>query len=740
MLIIKLPIIKCYAQDKSYTQNNIPVQNNGYIRPIQHNKPVKPIQHNGSIKPVQFNGPIKSTQSPQPTEQDTIKSLVLVDENANQVLTLLEQLTGKKILKQQDLPQVKINLNSMGEITKKDAILALESLLSMNGIAVVEMGNAFLKAVPLTTVQSQSPTLLGGSSLVKDPSQKIYSKIFKLDFLTPKEGLAFISGIGTKNASAQVGLEKSNAILVTDTLVNLQRIETLLNEMDKPLMVKDEILFYPLKYADAMDLKTKLEVLRKPNTTLGKYLGSASIEADKSSNQLIVVTHAGNKDLVDKIVAGMDVAVQALNKSEVIQLKHAKSKDVADLLKAVIKGQAMPKKEGAGAAAPQDTRGQLLERLRETVNKPPREGETEISQQFSVNLTLEPDERSNAIVAFGTPRDLDLVRNLIGEIDVLLPQVEIKVVIAEVTLTDGQVSGLQSFGFSQNAVDGAPKNIGNKDHKTIFKDIATLPFPGTGGLPALTFASALDKFALDTVFRVAQQNSSVKVLSVPSVVTTHNQKAIIKVVEDVPYLGDTITTTDNLSNQKSTVLYHKDVGIVLEVTPLIGPNKVIQMEIKQTVKTVSNASTPVSTTQNAPTISNREAQSFVSVYDQQVIVLGGLQVHNPQWKRGKVWLLGYIPILGDALFSPKSCNMTTTELIMFIKPHIIYNETDSKEVFEENFEPFVAKEDVEAYLDCGYFGSNTRSCECLLKEGDREDRRCVKNKKGKYVFSRWSDN
>lgn len=633
-------------------------------------------------------------------EKDVINSLVLVDESANQVLDLLEQLTKKTILRQQELPKVKINLNSNGKISKKDAILALESLLSMNGIAIVEMGDSFLKAVPALGVQTQSPRMLTETSLDADPSQVIYSKIYKLKYLSTQEGLQAIAAIGTKGVSSQVPLVKSNAILVVDTLTNLQRIERLFSEFDKPLALQEELLFYSMKYVSVADVKAQIDAMKKGN--LKKYLESTTVEADKNSNQLIVLTHAQNKHIIDQIVEKLDIDVQPLNKTQVIRLQHADAVEVATLIKAVVKGIPMPKREGG------DPRAQLLEKLRESASAKAQSpastkatDKAQEGQQFSESLTIEPDERSNAIVIYGTPRDLELVRGLVDELDVLLAQVQIEVLIVEVTLTDDQVSGLETFDLRYNtkpATDLGPQGRTRLNGTT----------PTTDALitVATSLAGSFNPNAFEGLFKVAKENRNVRILSVPMVVTTHNREAQIKVVVDQPIIGEAITSTTNNNNLNQTTKYLNDIGIVLTVTPRIGPNGIIQMEIKQTVKTLLPSITiaqSADTTISAPPVSNREATSYVSVKDQEVIVLAGLQQRITTFIKQKIWLLGCLPIVGDLLFSPSSDTEETKELIMFIRPHVMYNMEDVREVTCEAMDNnVVANDDIDYFMHNGH--------------------------------------
>ena len=96
---------------------------------------------------------------------EVIGLIVLRDETALQVLDMLEKMTGKIILRRQDIAAVKINFNSRGELTKGEAVLALESLLSLNSIMLTDMGGRFMKAVPATSVNSHVPEMIVGSTL-----------------------------------------------------------------------------------------------------------------------------------------------------------------------------------------------------------------------------------------------------------------------------------------------------------------------------------------------------------------------------------------------------------------------------------------------------------------------------------------------------------------------------------------------------------------------------------------------
>ena len=68
----------------------------------------------------------------------------LRDETLAQVLYLLEQLTGRSVIRPQALPSPTFTFNSLAPLTRQEAILAIESLRSINGIGVAPLGEKFI--------------------------------------------------------------------------------------------------------------------------------------------------------------------------------------------------------------------------------------------------------------------------------------------------------------------------------------------------------------------------------------------------------------------------------------------------------------------------------------------------------------------------------------------------------------------------------------------------------------------
>src|SRR5690606_25249012 len=142
-------------------------------------------------------------------------------------------------------------------------------------------------------------------------------------------------------------------------------------------------------------------------------------------------------------------------------LKHANAPDVEALLAKLVTGQSTASQRDASSSgrltntrlnpaptAPAPTPGGApAAPVTPAVAASTSVAEPAASEDYSSLLTSDPDERPNGIVTAGTPNDIDRVKSLIERLGVLLPQLRIEVVIAEVTLTDDASTDISTLGL-----------------------------------------------------------------------------------------------------------------------------------------------------------------------------------------------------------------------------------------------------------------------------------------------------
>ena len=631
---------------------------------------------------------------------EVIGLIVLSDETALQVLDMLEKMTGKIILRRQDIAAVKINFNSRGELTKGEAVLALESLLSLNSIMLTDMGGRFMKAVPATSVNSHVPEMIVGSTLDLPASQQIYAKLFKFDYLQAEATSGTtVTPLLSQNSSVIV-FPKSNAMLITDALINLQRIERIIDEMDKPQEIREEIQFIKLDYIQASEMQQRIENLI--SGPLKNYLeGTTSVTADERTNQLILITHPGNLEVIKNVIDSVDVDAAPLTSSEVFPLRQAQAVDVVSIIDEIISGQKEGREEDAKVAKD----NKKADKKADVPNAKPNaatsanttsSNASNSSLQFSNFVGLSADERTNAIVAYGTHSDLKTLGELINLIDRPLPQVRIEAIITQVQLEDNESRGIDSFNLDYNLIKSTKDKV---ETSSIGANEVNVSGSTEAGSSA---AMSLKDFSLDLVLKTAESQSNVRVLSTPIIVVSHNQEATINVSQSRPIVTSSTSSLNNASNNTRSSVEYRDIGIQLTVKPLIGSDGTVQMEVEQLIEDVLGEVEIDGNEQ--PIIGKREATSYLSVRDRDVIVLGGLQENRQKAGNGSLEGLGDLPLIGG-LFSSKRREYTRTELIIFIQPTILTNPSDAAQDTTEQINAAMETYAVRKYLETSDMGS-----------------------------------
>jgi len=627
------------------------------------------------------------------------------------VLQNLEEWTGRTVIRPQALPPATYTLKMTA--TKSDLIIAVESLLEANMVAVIPLGEKYLRVVPLQLARTEAPEYIEGSTLGLPPSDRIVTKLFQLHFLRVSEFFSpqMVQNMFSPNvAGGVVAVEKANAAFVTDTLANIQRTERLIDQVDKPMMAGLEPKFYTLRNgAKASDVVNRLHtILSGP---LQNQIGSATTySADDRTNQVILLADPHQTALFDGLIDKLDVVSAPNTRNEVIYLKHADAQTVAPILQQLI--------TGVVAAAQKGTTSQSL-RPGEAGQAPGERGVPNLpgglppgaapggtlvasaapqaavaaavsanpNNEFSTLAIIQADERSNSIIVSGTVDDIRLIKELISKIDIVLAQVRIEVIVAEVTLTDTDQSGISAL----NLTVGTDNTRGT--HITNF----------SGSVPGWDVTSGVvNPLALQAALNTTTTGSRnlVKILQTPVITTTHAKQGEVNVGEKDPLITSTQstpvsggTTTTSGFSTNSTVSY-QDISVDLKVTPLIGDDGNIAMTIDQIVDDIIGNVTINGNSQ--PIIGHRETNSFINCKDGQMVVLGGLQRTQKSTSQTKLGLLFEIPILSQ-LLGGHTDELQRTELLIFVRPHVIPIEASTGDTKEE-VKVMSNRKDIDAYL------------------------------------------
>ena len=632
--------------------------------------------------------PLAFAQTPPPAasasavREEMIDQIKLADAPLDTVLQLLEQLTGRVIIRPATLPTANYTLVITRPMPKSEAILALETALAMNQVGVAPMGDSFLKVVALPSLRTEAPRMLVGRASDLPSSGTVMAKVFQFDFLRANEFVPQLAQLLNPQLGGPILFEKTNAVMITDSVSTLQRIEALVAELDQPVTANLAPKFYQLRFAKASVLVNQLRTTLQG--VVQTQLGSATTySADDRTNQVILISDPRQHAFFDDLIRQLDVKADPNTRNEVIYLRHAAAKDVSSLISQLVSGQnKATSTTGQQSVRPGTVPNSPVPAAADQTNAPAAPavaGLMDGTTEFSSLVTVLPDERSNAVVISGTVDDIRIIRELVEKIDVLLAQVRIEVVIAEVTLSDESATGIEELGLR---IQG-DKLVGFNGALAGPSLAAT-----NGTITRGAGTSGGRDLAAEISIKSTPRKGNTNILSVPAIVTTHNKEARFFVGESRPvissYLADGAGmsggATSSFGGYRSTVA-QQEIGIELKVKPLIGNDGSVQLDIKQKVEDVLGNITIDNNPQ--PRIGKRETESFVSVKSGEIVVLGGLQRDSQSRSTTR---LGPIPILGD-LFGSRRREKGRTDLVFFVRPYVLQNTA------ADNTEPMSRLED-----------------------------------------------
>lgn len=369
-----------------------------------------------------------------------------------------------------------------------------------------------------------------------------------------------------------------------------------------------------------------------------------AITVDPRTNSLLVSGTPEYLRLVSEVVNNLDNQVAEERRQVTYELKNARVEEVATALQTFMSQE----QDRVSRTLGPDRAGSLIRRL-----------EKEIS------VVGVPG--SSRLILSASPRYMDKVLGLIQELDKPPAQVLIQVLLAEVTLDSESTWGVDFTLQPQGSLGlkGLLRAAGSGVTTAI-------------GVPNLS-VSTLD---FDLLIRALEAQGRLEVLSRPQVLVNDNEQANIQVGETIQL----VTNVERLNDGRTVSdVTPREVGVILNVTPSIAPDGFVRLDIAPEISAITARTTQISEDFSAPIISQRKADTTVTVRDGQTIVIGGLIQNQLETRKTKVPLLGDIPILGLPFRSEKT-NTTKTELLIVLTPRVIVTDRDIREISVEEID------------------------------------------------------
>jgi general secretion pathway protein D len=264
------------------------------------------------------------------------------------------------------------------------------------------------------------------------------------------------------------------------------------------------------------------------------------------------------------------------------------------------------------------------------------------------------DEKLNLLVIRDTPEAIRVAEKLIANQDLGEPEVMLEVEILEVGYNQLQQLGIQWPGSLGVSLVGAAGVAGQITGREATRGL-------NGGLVRLTVPDPLVQF------NAKRQDGRTNVLANPRIRVKNKEKAKIHIGDKVPV----ITTTAGATGFVSESVNYLDVGLKLEVEPLIYLEDDVGIKIGLEVSNIARQITSPTGTVSYQ-VGTRTAATSLRLRDGETQVLAGLINNEDRRNANRVPGLSDLPTIGR-IFSNNDDTVNKTEIVLLITPRVIRN-------------------------------------------------------------------
>jgi general secretion pathway protein D len=543
------------------------------------------------------------------------------------VLLYYGELVNRTILRSAQLPQPQITLKTQTPLTRTEGKEALDAVLALNGIAMVNVGDKFVKAAPLTGAGG-----LGQEFNKSDPEHipnlgQYITHVVQLKFLKPSEVVQVLQPFASPVANPIFPIDGSQIIVLRDLAENVKRMLEMLREIDVSVPSEYISEVIPIKYAKASEIASAINSLSSGGGGATVGGGGGTSTRSSSSSRSSAASRFGGTG------TGAGTGYPGGQGQQGF-------------------GQGVTPQAAANPAA----NNSFTSRLQNLVSRAASQGDIVVLNQTK----MISDERTNSLLIYASREDMATIKDIIKKLDIVLAQVLIEAVIIEVTLNDNRTIGVSYQEKKSHGIGSFFNGVGGINNGNLLSATTNSGLPG-----GFSYLATLGQ-DLDVTVTAVADDSRARILQRPRVQTSHNEPASLFVGESRPYPSGSFYGGGFGS---STAIQAVNIGVTLEVTPLINPDGLVVMDIHQTIES-ANGSVNIVNVGDVPITSRKEASAKVSVRDHDTIILGGLIETSKSKSATGVPFLKDIPLLGYAFRSTTDKDVRN-ELIVLIRPTVL---------------------------------------------------------------------
>ncbi len=636
-------------------------------------------------------------------------------------------------------PAVKgsVSVFTYGEVKPVDYMPLLETLLRVNGAAIVKVGDWY-RIVPVARVSNLplQPQINADDKTLPDDERMVLNLIF-LKYATANEMLNLLKPFFGEYATASV-YEPANLLIIEDNARSMRRTMELLSMFDADQFAGQRVRLFEVTNAQPSDLQKELDSVFKAYALSDKSQAVRFIPVDRINTLIAVAPNPGIFQKVQEWIDKLDVAVKvsagAVN-SYVYRLKYGRAETIAMAIMALYSGDpyslmalgamaqmqnlsmsggmgglgggmgysGVPGMYGGGMYGGGMYGGGMYGGGMYGGGMYPG-GYGGFTPQYSAS-TMTTSNPAN----LNQTNPADLTGSYLGQgaaggrpnqqrVPHVIPNPFDNTILIQATPTEYQqiLNLLRQLDIPPRQVlieakiyevdltgalsAGVSAYLEKKDAQSAGARILNAA-SGTGGLALSTGALVLRSHELLAALSAQETRSHTRVLSAPSIIATDSIPASLNVGEEVPVLTSQAVNgvQQGGSSLFTNTVSNRSTGVTLNITARVNSSGIVTMIIAQNV---SSPQAPPAGGIQSPSFQNRSFQTQLTVRDGDTVAIGGIITDSDLRSSGGVPFLSRLPGIGAA-FGSKSVSKSRTELVVFLTPRVIFDATQLVDASDE---------------------------------------------------------
>ncbi|MGH9835868.1 MAG: hypothetical protein ACRD9Y_22845 [Blastocatellia bacterium] len=306
-----------------------------------------------------------------------------------------------------------------------------------------------------------------------------------------------------------------------------------------------------------------------------------------------------------------------------------------------------------------------------------------VQANLGVQRQVNVSKQLNALVVRATASELAVAQAIIDSLDKNRSEVVLDVNIYEVSnstsleignqlATAGLTTSATTYDSSGNPVTtttGTASSLGDLGGlgRAGVSAIAGSMFGFGGGLGAIIGLPTSSLSLLQSKGKSKLlANTQIHALDGENNQTVVGRSVPVRLGTSYLTYGATTSTNTNTTGTVDNIQY-RDVGLVIDVTPVITNEGYVQVKMKLESSNVEASGSDATLT---PTFTKRSLTTVSRVQDGVTAVIAGVKQDNKGDSRATIPVVGMIPILGRLFTTPKQTS-SQSDIVITVTPHII---------------------------------------------------------------------